>query len=172
MLEILTTPNPILRKKTKPVSKLDGRVLKLAEDMINTVKNKDMGLAAPQVGKSLRIFVAKLSENKPFEVFINPKIISKSKKLNTEVLPKEELFLEGCLSIPGIYALIARPYKITLEWQDYKGKKGQADFKGLAATVLQHECDHLEGTLFTDRAIVQKTKLYEMKEGELRELIL
>lgn len=175
-LEILTTPNPILRTKASPFSKLDKKVPKLIKNMQETLKKSEVpgvGLAAPQVGKPLRIFVVNLP---PF-VFINPEITWRSKELNTDVVTKEKLFLEGCLSVPKIYALIKRPWVIKVKYQtinqqtaDSKQQTAinnkQSKFEGLDSILIQHEIDHLNGVLFTDRALEQGSQVYEVGEDE------
>ncbi len=163
--KIVIVPNPLLRQKSKQVRKIDKKIKKVIVDLLETVKKasepEGLGLSAIQIGQTLRIFVAKVGKN--FEVFVNPKIISASKKTLKDVLKKEQQFFEGCLSIPGIYGFVNRPYKIKLEWQDEKGKKKAKEFKNQIAVCLQHELDHLNGILFTDRILKQKGKIYELK---------
>ena len=183
--KILTVPNPLLRQKSKKVAKVDKKIQKIIADLLETVKNvsepEGLGLSAVQIGQSSRIFVARLDSRsarqaktqKPacrqagdFEVFINPKIIEASKENLSEVLKKEKLFFEGCLSVPQIYGFVDRPYQIKLEWQDEKGQKKVKEFKNKLSVCLQHEVDHLEGILFIDRLLKQKGKIYELKKDK------
>ncbi|MBM4402569.1 MAG: peptide deformylase [Candidatus Cloacimonetes bacterium] len=180
-LTILTTPNQTLRTKSKAVGKLDDRVLRAVAQMkkaLRASKVPGVGLSAIQLGEPLRIFIAYLPPNVEPSIFINPKIIWRSKELNTDVLDKENLLLEGCLSVPGIYALIKRPWAIKLEYQTLSQKsevRGQgsgvrngqrSEFEGFNATLVQHEIDHCNGTLFTDRALEQGTQIYEVGKDE------
>ncbi|PIU33075.1 peptide deformylase [Candidatus Woesebacteria bacterium CG_4_10_14_0_2_um_filter_39_14] len=173
--KIITIPHPLLRQKSKPVRKIDKKIEKVIVDLLETVKNasepEGLGLSAIQIAQTLRIFVAKTGKN--FEVFINPKITFSSKKTLKEVLKKEQQFFEGCLSIPGIYGFVDRPYQIKMEWQDEKGKKKVKEFKNRLAICLQHELDHLNGILFIDRLLKQKGsprgeagKIYELKKNQ------
>lgn len=166
--KILTTPSPLLRQKSKEVTKIDKKIKKVIADLLETVENasepEGLGLSAIQIGEPVRIFVAKTKKN--FEVFINPKIIEASKENLSEVLKKEKLFFEGCLSVPQIYGFVDRPYQIKLEWQDEKGQKKVKEFKNKLSVCLQHEFDHLEGILFIDKLLKQKGKIYELKKDK------
>jgi len=167
-LKILTTPNPVLREKAKKIKKIDRQIKRLIEEMTDLLRTHDdpkgVGLAAPQVGKSLRVFVL-LLDSKP-AVFINPTIVKQSSKTLSQVLPKEKLFLEGCLSIPRHYGFVDRPYKISLSYLDETGKKQTKSFQNLNASYVQHEYDHLEGVLFVDKVLKQKGQLYELKTND------
>lgn len=158
-MRILSAPHPILFKSAKPVKKIDNKIKRLVKQMEQTLaaaKNPEgIGLAAPQVGHSLRIFIVKLEKNSPLRVFINPKIIKKSKKMSLA-----DKTLEGCLSIPQIWGSVARHQWIKLRYQNLSGETREEKFSGLLATVIQHEMDHLEGKLFTSRALQQGQKLY------------
>ena len=173
--KILTVPNPLLRQKSKVVTRVDKKIKKIIADLIETVKSasepEGLGLSAIQIGQPARIFVAKTKKN--FEVFINPKIIETSKENLSEVLKKEKLFFEGCLSVPQIYGFVDRPYQIKLEWQDEKGLKHTQKFTNRHSICLQHEFDHLDGILFIDKLLKQKGspdgeagKIYELKKDK------
>ena len=166
--KIITIPNLLLRQKSKPVGKIDKKIEKVITDLLETVKSasepKGLGLSAVQIGYPVRIFVAKTKKN--FEVFINPEIIESSKENLSQVLPKEKLFFEGCLSVPQIYGFVDRPYQIKLKWKDEKGKKHLRSFTNRNSVCLQHEFDHLEGILFIDRLLKQKGKIYELKKDK------
>ena len=143
--KILIEPDPILRKKCEPLENVDDDVRKLMNDMLETMyKAPGIGLAAIQVGILKRIVVIDVSkEEKKSPLFlVNPEIIYKSK--NTAV------YEEGCLSLPGQFAEIERPAECHIEYIDYDGKEKKLETKGLLATCIQHEIDHLNGILFID----------------------
>jgi len=154
-LKIITVPNPILRQKSKPVSTIDEELLRLIEGMTDLLENqKDpqgAGLSAVQVGVLKRVFVARIREK--ILPFINPDILKFSKEKIT--------FLEGCLSIPDLYGHVIRPAKITLQYQNPKGKMLIENYTGLAARIIQHEVDHLNGILFIDHVHAQNQKIYK-----------
>jgi len=143
--KILTEPDPFLRQKSHDVDKVDDETRKLMNDMLETMyAAPGIGLAAIQIGIPKRIIVidiSKESEKKPL-YFINPKIILTSDDNST--------YEEGCLSVPGQFAEIDRPDKCHINYLDYNGKKQELKAKGLLATCIQHEMDHLEGILFID----------------------
>ena len=143
---LIILPDPVLRLVSKPLETVDSRVLKLAEDMLETMYDAPgIGLAAIQVGEPLRLLVidvAKEEEGRKPQVFINPEIIASSDTRST--------YEEGCLSIPGYYAEVERPAEITVNYIDRDGKQQQLAAEGLLATCLQHEIDHLDGVLFID----------------------
>ena len=144
--KILTEPDPFLRQKSKKVEKVDDAIRSLMDDMLETMYDAPgIGLAAIQIGVPKRIIVidlAKDSEAKKPMYFINPEIISKSNK--------DATYEEGCLSVPNQFAEIDRPEKCHIKFLDYNGKEQSLDAKGLLATCIQHEMDHLEGILFID----------------------
>jgi len=145
MLKILTVPNPILTKKAEPVKAVDSDVLNLITGMIDACRNaQGIGLAAPQVGKPVRVCIINLEHMglPPFPL-INPKITKKSwKKIEME---------EGCLSIPGIFGIVKRPEKIKVKAMNAEGVESEFSADGLLARVIQHEVDHLDGVLFTSK---------------------
>ena len=143
--KILIEPDPILRKKCEPLENVDDDVRKLMNDMLETMyKAPGIGLAAIQVGILKRIVVIDISkEEEKNPLFLaNPEIIYKSK--NTSV------YEEGCLSLPGQFAEIERPAECHIKYIDYNGKEKKLETKGLLATCIQHEIDHLNGILFID----------------------
>jgi len=191
-LKIITVPNSILRQKSKPARKIDKKIKKLAEEMINLIKNGQarllleserprsqrpdgqgderigVGLSAVQIGKPVQLFVAYNPETKKDLVFVNPKIIWKSKE-KTDGIPNKKFKYEGCLSIPGIFGLVKRHQAIKVCWLALNVKKHTKKFSGFLATVIQHEIDHLNGILFTDCVLKQKGKIYKLvknKEGQ------
>lgn len=147
MLKIVTIPNPILTKKTALIKTVDSSIRKLSEEMIETCrKTNGIGLAATQIGKSIRMCVINLEHvGVPPFVLINPKVIKKSwKKIVME---------EGCLSVPGIFGTVKRPVKIRVQAQNLNNEKHSFDADGMIARVIQHEVDHLDGILFTSKII-------------------
>lgn len=152
LLNIVTgEDNPILLKKSKVVSTVDKHILKLIKDMKETLLyDKGLGLAGPQVGENIRLILVALQKGKDvgkdFTIIpmINPEIISFS----------EDVCLgeEGCLSLPGEYIDVARAKKITVIYLDEKGKECVLVLEDINARIVQHEVDHLEGILITERA--------------------
>jgi len=139
---IITAENPILRRKAKKIHRFDPSIQKLAEDMFETMHEAaGVGLAAPQIAQSLRMFVAEYEDHKV--AMVNPEIVKAEGEL---------LGTEGCLSIPG-YAgdNIRRAAKIVVKGQDVRGKAMKVNAEGWFARILQHEIDHLDGILFLDR---------------------
>ncbi|MBU2213364.1 MAG: peptide deformylase [Patescibacteria group bacterium] len=133
--------NPILRKKTELIPKVTKDILKILKDMTDTLEDKGgLGIAAPQVGHSLRMCLAKFNEKT--NVMINPQITWKGEE--TDVVE------EGCLSLPGIDVKIERPTEITITYLDIKGKGQERKFIEFDARVVQHEVDHLDNVLITD----------------------
>lgn len=145
MLDIYTLGDEVLRDATSEVDKFDSALEMLVDAMFETMDEADgVGLAAPQVGVSNRIFVVD-THRSPEErlAFINPEIIETS----VDLVPYEE----GCLSIPGVYHDVMRPKSVTVQARDVKGKVFTIKAEGLLARVIQHENDHLYGKLFVDR---------------------
>lgn len=145
ILPIIAYPNKILEAKTKKVANMKSPEIKeLIFNMLETLEaTRGLGLAANQVGKSLRICVIKF-EGKT-HILINPKFKAKSWK--------KVVFEEGCLSFPGLYFSVKRHAKVTIEAQDRKGNKIILKADGMLSRALQHEIDHLDGILFTSRKI-------------------
>ena len=144
--KIVIEPDPILRKKSENLEKVDNELRLLLDDMLETMYNAPgIGLAAVQVGILKRLIVIDISKDKEKKnpiFLINPEIISKSK--NTSI------YEEGCLSLPGHFAEIERPEECQIKYIDYEGKKNEMKANGLLATCIQHEIDHLNGILFID----------------------
>ena len=144
--KIVIEPDPILRKESEPIEKVDNDLRKLLDDMLETMyAAPGIGLAAVQVGILKRLIVIDISKDKEKKnplFLINPEIVSKSK--NTSI------YEEGCLSLPGHFAEIERPAECQINFLDYNGKKKEISAKGLLSTCIQHEMDHLNGVLFID----------------------
>jgi peptide deformylase len=161
--KIITTENPILRQKAKKIHHFDPSLQKLISDMFETMHEAGgVGLAAPQIAQSIRIFVAEFEDRKV--AMINPEIV----KAEGEVLGRE-----GCLSIPGYYGdNIRRAEKVVIKGQDTRGKAIKVNAEGWFARVLQHEIDHLDGILFLDR-LDNPEDLHEVtEEDEIEEAAL
>ncbi len=165
--KIVTVKDPILRLKSKEVQNLDKKLFNLIKDLKDTlIIQKDpigVGLAAPQIGKSLRMFAIKPKE--AVKIIINPQVISVSKKAK-ELMEEHTKLMEGCLSLPNLYGPLKRPDSIKVNYLNEKGDKITSLFDGFEAQIIQHEIDHLEGVLFTDRLLEQKKPLYELVDGE------
>ncbi len=145
-LEIITIPDPILRKVADPVERVDDSLRRLADDMLETMyEAPGIGLAAPQVGVSRRLVVLDVSEKdgeKNPLVLINPQIVSLGEE--------RRVYEEGCLSIPEVKVEIERPATLTVRYLDRNAKPSELSAEGLLATAIQHEIDHLEGRLIID----------------------
>jgi peptide deformylase len=144
VLPIVTgTENPLLRRKTKPLSKVTKEIRKLLKDMGETLKIADgVGIAAPQVASSLRVCLAMVGGK--IIPLISPEIIAKSDETTVAQ--------EGCLSLPGVWLDIPRSKEITLTYLDGRGKRQERKLKDFDARVVQHEVDHLDGVLIVDYA--------------------
>jgi peptide deformylase len=168
MLKIITAPNPILSAKAKSVAKIDKDMLTLIEQMTQALNFATdpigVGLAAPQVAKSLAIFIVKPSEKSKVQTFINPKITKIEKPLNKKTKSKSKK-LEGCLSLKDIWGEVERANTVWLSYLDEQGKPHHKKFTGFMATIIQHEVDHLNGILFPKRVLEQKGMLYESKKN-------
>ena len=166
--KIVTGSDPTLRGISKPVGEIDKRIITLSRDLEETLKaQKDpegVGLAAPQIGKLVRIF-AMLHEGKIITI-INPKIVSVEKEKKEKYENKENEIMEGCLSIPHYYGPVKRSQKLKLNFLDIKGNNRLETFKGLSAQIVQHEVDHLSGVLFVDKLLKQKRNLYQQVGDE------
>ena len=131
-----------------------------------------VGLAANQVNVLKRIFVMRIDPAAPTKVFINPEIVKRQKKnIQQTISNQDDEPLEGCLSVPRIWAPIDRDWMIRLSWHDEYQKLHEQDFEGFQAAVVQHEIDHLDGILFTQRAMEQGKPIYEERGGKLHEVI-
>ena len=155
ILEIVKYGDPVLRKKTEPIMKITDDIIQLAEDMLETMyAAPGVGLAGPQVGKSLQICVIDVvpdGKRDPI-VLINPKVVSGEDKIELE---------EGCLSFPKIYEKVKRWNKIQAEYVDLKGNLNKVEVEGFLAKAFQHEIDHLNGKVFIDYLPDWKRKLVE-----------
>ena len=146
LLPIITAPDPRLKIKSKPVAKVDAKVRRLMDDMLETMYHAiGIGLAAPQVGAAQRVVVVDVARDgeKPQPLRLaNPEILWRSEELMTAN--------EGCLSLPEHYADVERPAAVRIRYLDHENEIREIEAKGLLATCLQHEIDHLDGMLFVD----------------------
>ncbi|MBF67138.1 MAG: peptide deformylase [Gammaproteobacteria bacterium] len=156
LLEILEFPDPRLRNAAKPVANVNGKIARLADDMLETMYSAPgIGLAAPQVNVHKRIVVIDISEKKNSHLLlINPAIIKREGEVETT---------EGCLSVPGFYETVMRAEAIRLEAIDRSGTPFELDADGMLAVCIQHELDHLEGKLFVDYLSNTKRQLIRKK---------
>lgn len=168
---IVVYGDPVLKKRAEDIEEGSLDVKTLAADMFETMYGASgVGLAAPQIGKSIRMFVI---DGEPMDealkdfkkVFINPEILEED--------GEEWAFEEGCLSIPGIRADVFRPEKLRIRYYDEDWKEHEETFEGVAARIIQHEYDHIEGVLFTDhlsglKKRLLKSKLQNISKGQVR----
>ena len=174
ILPIIAYGHPVLKEKAKEIDLKSEETKVLIDNMWQTMyAAHGVGLAAPQIGKSLRLFIVDASPFKEEDpsvedfkkVFINPEIL--------EETGEEWLFNEGCLSIPEVREDVSRKSTIRVQYFDENGNQKTEEFSGLAARVIQHEYDHIEGVLFTDhlsplRKKLINGKLKKIKEGKIR----
>lgn len=143
MLDIYTLGEEVLTEKAQPVKTFDSALGILVDAMFETMEEADgVGLAAPQVGVSQRLFVIDVRDGKRW-TFINPEIIATSEECESAE--------EGCLSIPGVFSEVSRAVRVTVQAQNIQGKPFTVEADGLFARAIQHELDHLNGVLFIDR---------------------
>ncbi len=142
VLPIKTLPEPVLRKRAKRVTSIDNSVKKLVADMQETLHADPgrVGLAAPQIGVSLRVVVIGLPDEEDI-IMINPEIVKKK---------GERRVSEGCLSIPGYMGELNRAETVTAKWRNLNGKEVRVKAEGLLAQAIEHEIDHLNGWLYID----------------------
>jgi peptide deformylase len=181
MLKIVQAPTLVLAQKAKPITQIDKSAHQLIKQMettlLHTKDPEGIGLAAPQVGKSLQLFIIKQTPKSPLLVFINPtiesffdaptpiqEVIEQSEK-TTKAKEKSKITkgvqLEGCLSLYSIWGVVKRNYGVVLSYQDEHGVKHKRKFDGFLATIIQHEYDHLQGILFPKRVLEQQNQLYK-----------
>jgi len=153
-------PDPVLRQKAKKVSTIDSSIQRLINDMVETMQQANgVGLAAPQIGVSLRVVVLQMPGEEPVAI-INPEIVKRS---------GEQEVTEGCLSVPGYAGEIKRSISVTIKGQNRQGKAIRLKATGLMAQALEHELDHLNGILYIDHLESQdKLHKIEPETGEGR----
>ncbi|NQV41842.1 MAG: peptide deformylase [Candidatus Marinimicrobia bacterium] len=168
LYQIQTYGKQVLRTKTKKISEIDDDLRKIVANMFETMYAAEgIGLAAPQVDKSIRLFVIDLSpmdEEEGQRVYVNPQII--------ELGDEMDEYEEGCLSVPTVREIVTRPTSIRITYQDMSGEHFDEEIDGFLARVIQHEYDHLEKTLFIDhlsslkKSLLKKT-LKKIASGEI-----
>ncbi|MCA9390149.1 peptide deformylase [candidate division WWE3 bacterium] len=179
--KIVTGNHPTLRVTSEKISAVDDSIKSLLQDLIETLDgtgDKGVGLSANQIDEKKRIFVARIYENNEVSEtytpaprhFINPEVIDVSSESNLIVDPERKM-LEGCLSLPNIYAFVERPHEVTIRFHTMETLESGQDpleerFIHDNAIVVQHELDHLNGILFTDHAIQQGQTIYEITDDD------
>jgi peptide deformylase len=158
VLPIKTLPEPVLRQKAKKVSSIDTSIKKLVADMRETLHADDgrVGLAAPQIGVSLRVVVIGMPDEEDM-IMINPEIVKTR---------GERRVTEGCLSIPGYMGELNRAEQVTAKWHNLEGKEIRVKAEGLLAQALEHEIDHLNGNLYIDH-MESSDNLRKITSGEI-----
>ena len=170
LLELAYYGDPVLRKKTTTVAEITEEVRKTVADMVETMYEKNgIGLSANQVFITHSIFItcAPIPDENfekwlpgKLKIFINPKLSNPSQ----EIWEQDE----GCISIPGIYGEVTRPWKITVEYMDLDGKTQKEEFEGMEARVIMHENDHINGVLYIDRMFGKKRQELEHKLKDIK----
>ncbi len=148
--EIITVPHPTLRRKARPVTRFDESLQNLIDDMVETMRDAPgVGLAAPQVNVPLRVIVVEYGEDEDappkLYIVVNPEITRHARETDVGV--------EGCLSIPGLLGDVERYTRVTVRGQSRRGQPMKLKLEGWTARIFQHEIDHLNGVLFTDKAL-------------------
>jgi len=160
VLSVRRYGDPVLRRRARDVEAVTPEIRRLVDDMVDTMYDEvGIGLAAPQVGVSLRLMVVGDEEGGGVQALVNPAIIERGGEVKAE---------EGCLSLPGIFASVTRAEWVTLEARDLEGRPVSITARGLRARVFQHEIDHLDGVLFIDRlepVVRDRVKRRIKKEG-------
>lgn len=141
---IIIQPDEQLRKPNQEIQELTDELVDLLDDMYETMLAHDgVGIAAPQIGKNLQMAVVEVDENDRFDL-INPQIIDRKGK---------SVFVEGCLSIPHVFGTVERAEEVTVRYYDREGDEMEVTAYGYLARAIQHEIDHLNGVLFTDKVL-------------------
>ena len=160
VLKVRRYGDPLLRRRAREIETVTPDIRRLVEDMIDTMYDEvGIGLAAPQVGTSVRLMVVADEEGRGAQSLVNPVISEQGGSVTAE---------EGCLSLPGIYAQVTRAQWVKLDAQDLEGRPVTITARGLRARVFQHEIDHLDGVLFIDRlepVVRDRIKRRIKKEG-------
>jgi peptide deformylase len=179
--KIVTVPHPTLRQVSTPVTALDKRFSRLLHDLEHSLTRHQnppgVGLALPQIGHNLQVFATLLPDKSGrlcYRAFINPELTAASDQTTTRHPGDKEDVLEGCLSVPSLYAAVARPQAVEFHFYTLtpagKLQERTETFTDFPARVMQHEYDHLRGVLFTDYLLDNNTKIFISKAGHLEEL--
>lgn len=169
--KILRSTDSKLRLKSRPIAQIDKRVAKLVQDLKDTLavqkSPEGVGLAAPQIGINLRVFLASYKKFK--RIVINPEILKESKsKVRTK--DSEGEILEGCLSVPNYYGPLKRSVSVKVKYLNEKGEEVIEEFRNFEAQVILHEIDHLNGVLFIDHILKEKRPLYKLINNKWEEV--
>lgn len=171
--KILPSKDPKLRLVSKEVERVDKKVEEIIQDLKDTlVSQKDpegVGLAAPQIGKNLRIFV--INHERVNKVFINPEVLEIKQKSKIKKKRRDEI-LEGCLSLPNYYGPIKRPDYVKISYKNEEGQEVEEEFNNIYAQIVLHEVDHLNGILFIDKLLETNKPLYKVEKGKWEEVEL
>ncbi|MEQ8814347.1 MAG: peptide deformylase [Thalassobaculum sp.] len=166
ILPIIWAPDPVLKTKCKPVEAVDDEVRRLVDDMLATMyAAPGVGLAAPQIGVEKRVIVVDVAgkDEKPQPIaLINPEI--------TWASDDTQVYEEGCLSLPEMYADVERPARVKVRYLDRDGARQEIEGDGLMAVCLQHEIDHIDGVLFVDRISALKRNMIMKKMVKAKKL--
>lgn len=155
--EIVKHPSPILTQKCKEVVKFDRKLAKLLDDMYETMVEADgVGLAAPQVGEAIQVAIVDIGEGQEVIEMVNPVVTA---------IGGKEVEIEGCLSFPGLYGEVERPFYVKVEAQERDGSLYELEAEGYEARAILHEIDHLNGVLFESK-IIRVVDLKEIDELE------
>ncbi len=164
-MPILLHPHPLLRRRARELPAITEALRALAENMRETMLGQaGVGLAAPQVGESLRLIVADTSPNRNLPIaLVNPVVAASSR----ETAAAEE----GCLSVPGVREVVHRPARVTVRGLNLQGEKTEMECEGMLSVCMQHEIDHLDGVLFIDRLsrLKRERVLAKYKKMQTRE---
>ncbi len=164
LLRIYTFPEPVLMEKARKINEVTDEIRRLAADMAETMYDGNgVGLAAPQVGESIRLVVLDVTgpeERKGLMTLINPVIVQREGQVDSE---------EGCLSLPSLSGKVTRSEKVTVNAKDLDGNEQNIEAEGLLAICLQHELDHLDGVLLLNRLSRLKRTMYEKKAKKIKE---
>lgn len=162
---IVLFPHQVLIQPAKTVTRFDKKLEKLVSEMkkslLATKKPKGVGLAAPQIGEPYRLFITRPHAKSEIRIFVNPEIIAYSDSQTPKTEDDGDKPLEGCLSIPNVWGHVTRPSNITLKYQDMNGETHEEFVDGFMATIVQHETDHTNGILFSQRVIEQEEKFFQ-----------
>jgi len=179
-MKIVTVPHQQLRQTSDPVTAVTRPLKRLLTDLQSTLIHSEIGvgLAAPQLGQNIRVFALNLPDpqhpsQSQYRYFINPTVTTRSRQTAFGTDPQGKPDLEGCLSVPRIYAPVRRPTSIDVHYQllqDGALTNHHEHFADFAARVFLHEYDHLDGILFTDHALAQGTQLYLDTDGDLTKI--
>lgn len=172
--KVLQSSDRKLRQVSKPVGEIDKKVQGVIRDLKDTLtaqkEPEGVGLAAPQIGKNLRIFLVSYQDID--RVVINPEILEIKSTKKEKRTKKHEEVMEGCLSLPNFYGPLTRPNYVKIKYMDDKGEQKVEEFKDFFAQIILHEMDHLDGILFIDKLLSDKKPLFRLKGRQWQEVDL